>query len=75
MDVTDEESMITGIKTIVAATGRIDVRVNNAGYGSYGALEDVPMTEARHQFEVSVFGALHLAPVPPAAHARRAAAG
>jgi len=60
MDVTDDESMQSGIKQILAEEGHIDVLVNNAGYGSYGALEDVPLSEARNQFEVNVFGAARL---------------
>lgn len=61
MDVTDEESMKAGVARIMAEAGRIDVLVNNAGYGSYGAIEDVPIDEGRRQFEVNVFGAMNLA--------------
>ena len=56
MDVTDDESMSSGIEKIITETGRIAVLVNNAGYGSYGAIEDVSLDEARRQFEVNVFG-------------------
>ena len=60
MDVTDEDSLQAGVSRILDETGRIDVLVNNAGYGSYGAIEDVPMAEARRQFDVNVFGAMRL---------------
>lgn len=60
MDVTDDDSMADGIKRILAEAGRIDLLVNNAGYGSFGALEDVPLDEARRQFDVNVFGLARL---------------
>lgn len=56
LDVTDAASMQTAVDTITAEAGGVDVLVNNAGYGSYGAIEDVPLEEARRQFEVNVFG-------------------
>lgn len=60
MDVTQESSMVAGVQYILEKEGRIDVLVNNAGYGSYGAVEDVPMEEARKQFEVNIFGVARL---------------
>lgn len=60
MDVTDDASLLAGIGEIIARSGRIDLLVNNAGYGSYGAVEDVPAAEARAQFDVNVFGAVRL---------------
>ena len=56
MDVTDPDSMQAGVNAVIEAEGRIDVLVNNAGYGSFGPVETVPMEEARRQMEVNVFG-------------------
>ncbi len=60
MDLTDDRSMVAGVRTLLDEAQRIDVLVNNAGYGSYGAVETVPMDEARRQFEVNVFGLARL---------------
>jgi NAD(P)-dependent dehydrogenase (short-subunit alcohol dehydrogenase family) len=73
LDVTDDASMTAAVDAILRETGRIDVLVNNAGYGSYGALEDVPLDEARRQFEVNIFGLARLTQlILPTMRAQRA---
>jgi short-subunit dehydrogenase len=60
MDVTDRVSIEAGVTNILYGERSIDVLVNNAGYGSYGAIEDVPLEEVRRQFEVNIFGLARL---------------
>ena len=60
MDVTDTASLEAGLHTVMEAEGHIDVLINNAGYGYFGAIENVSMEEARRQVEVNVFGLARL---------------
>ena len=60
MDVTDDASMVAGVRRVLDEQGHIDALVNNAGYGSYGPVEIVPLDEGRRQFEVNLFGLARL---------------
>jgi NAD(P)-dependent dehydrogenase (short-subunit alcohol dehydrogenase family) len=60
LDVTDEASLHHALEQIHEEVGPVTVLVNNAGYGLYGALEEVPMSEARHEMEVNLFGLARL---------------
>ena len=60
LDVNDENSIKNAVDTIIRNEGRIDVLINNAGYGSFGAVEDVDISEAKMQFEVNLFGLARL---------------
>lgn len=56
LDITKEDSVRECVSSILEKEGRIDLLVNNAGFGLGGAVEDVPLEEVRRQFEVNLFG-------------------
>jgi NAD(P)-dependent dehydrogenase (short-subunit alcohol dehydrogenase family) len=58
LDVTDREADIAAVAQAHERFGRLDVVVNNAGYGQFGMIEEISEEEARAQFETNVFGAL-----------------
>lgn len=60
LDVCNEASMGAAVDEVERAHGAVGVLINNAGYGSEGPAEEVPMSEVRRQFETNVFGLLRL---------------
>jgi NADP-dependent 3-hydroxy acid dehydrogenase YdfG len=72
LDVTDETSMTEAVAAVQADAGAVGVLINNAGYGLYGPVEQVPMAEIRRQFETNFFGLVRLTQlVLPGMRARR----
>src|SRR5919199_4159016 len=60
LDVTDDVSVTNAIQAISSEAGRIDVLVNNAGYGLNGAFEDLAMDEIKAQYETNFFGLIRV---------------
>ena len=60
MDVVDDAAMVAAVDRIIDDRGHIDVLINCAGYGQYGALEDVPIEAGRRQIEVNLIAAARL---------------
>ena len=72
LDVTDEAQAASAVQAALARFGRIDVLVNNAGYGLLGAVEEATADEVRRLYETNVFGLLNVTrAVLPAMRERR----
>jgi NAD(P)-dependent dehydrogenase (short-subunit alcohol dehydrogenase family) len=74
LDVTDDSSVKAAVEKIVSEKERIDVLVNNAGYGLFGAFEDLSLDEIKAQFETNFFGVVrvtqHILPIMRTMHDR-----
>ena len=60
MDVTKEEDLVAAVEQVQRAHGGVDILINNAGFGLYGPVEELPLERARYQFEVNLFGLARL---------------
>jgi NAD(P)-dependent dehydrogenase (short-subunit alcohol dehydrogenase family) len=60
LDVTDDASVSKAVQSIISESGRIDVIVNNAGYGLVGAFEDLTLDEIKQQYETNFFGVVRV---------------
>jgi len=59
-DVNSEQSITSAVSQAESHSGRLDVLVNNAGYGQFGCVEDVSMDEFREQFETNFFSIVRI---------------
>lgn len=60
LDVTDDVSVKSAVKSVMDRYGRIDVLVNNAGYATRGVVEELPIDIMRREFDVNVFGIVRM---------------
>jgi NAD(P)-dependent dehydrogenase (short-subunit alcohol dehydrogenase family) len=58
LDVTDRDAAFASVRTAHERFGRLDIVVNNAGYGQFGMVEELSEADARDQIETNLFGAL-----------------
>jgi short-subunit dehydrogenase len=60
LDVNEDESIRIAIQKIISDSGRIDILINNAGYGMFGPIEEISIEEIKEQFETNFFGTIRL---------------
>lgn len=60
LDITIDETMVEAVQDIISIEKKIDILINCAGYGEYGAIEDIPIESAKYQLDVNLFGVARL---------------
>ncbi len=60
LDVNDVSSIAQAVKTVIAAEGKLDVLINNAGVGINGAIEEIPQEQIQHNFNTNFFGPINV---------------